>query len=280
MLTFCQYILPHHLLSRLVGGLMRIKIRWIKNRLIRWFIWQFAINVSEAVSDNFDDYPHFNAFFTRALEQGCRPLAEPETSIISPVDGLISQIGQLQGEQILQAKGQHYQLQALIGATGWAQQFIDGSFATIYLAPHNYHRVHMPMTGNLHEMIYLPGRIFSVNPNTVLQVPNLFARNERVVCYFQTEIGPMIVILVGALLVAGIETVWSGVVTPRKHQLKRWVYATNDVTVLRGQELGRFQYGSTVIVLFPKDKIIWDDARLPETKINMGQLLARRITSV
>lgn len=278
MFTQVQYFLPQHLLSRLVAMLMRVKIVWIKNALIHWFIRTFDINVSEAASENLDDYPHFNAFFTRELRSDLRPLAEPQTAVVSPADGTISQIGQLQGEQILQAKSQHYQLEALVGDGDWAHEFIDGSFATIYLAPSDYHRVHMPLTGNLHEMVYIPGQLFSVNPQTVLGVPNLFARNERIVCYFKTESGPMVVILVGAMLVAGIETVWSGVVAPRKHELKRWVYETSDVTLLRGQELGRFQYGSTVIVLFPKGKVTWEQNRLANTTIKMGERLALKTT--
>ncbi len=252
-----QWILPHHALSRLVFWLMRCRLRPVKNTLIRLLSRLFRIDLDEAASPNPDDYPHFNAFFTRALKPGARPLDPATDRLLCPADGYLSEHGTLNEGMALQAKGCRYSMASLCGHADWASHFHHGPFATVYLSPGDYHRVHMPCDGVLKETRYIPGRLFSVAPYTVRHIDDLFARNERLVCLFETEHGPMVLVLVGAMLVSGIETVWEGVITPRvdKHPVTRRYSETGEKTVrlTRGQELGRFNMGSTVI-------LAWSDA--------------------
>ena len=210
-----QYLLPHHLLSRLAGCVAECRARWFKNAFTAWFAKRYQVNMSEALVEDLTAYEHFNAFFTRALKPGARPLDETPGAILCPADGAVSQLGPIEHGRIFQAKGHSFSaLELLGGDPALAAPFMGGEFATIYLSPKDYHRVHMPLAGTLREMVYVPGRLFSVNQTTAENVPELFARNERVVCLFDTERGPMAVVLVGAMIVASIETVWAGLVTP------------------------------------------------------------------
>jgi phosphatidylserine decarboxylase len=270
-----QYILPHHLISRVSGKFMNIKWSPMKDRIIPWFIKRYKVDMSEAKIQDITQFKTFNDFFTRELKPGARPIAAGST-IISPADGCISQMGDIKGNQIFQAKGQDYSLSSLLGGEKEsAQRFENGSFATIYLSPKDYHRVHMPITGRLKEMIYVPGRIFSVNPLTADHVPGLFARNERVICLFETELGTVAVILVGAMIVASIHTVWHGQVTPGiRKTIQTWRYDDKKIELSKGEELGYFCLGSTVIMLFPASKIDWS-ANLESNKaIRLGEKIA------
>ena len=268
-----QLVLPHHLLSRLVGWLARTDIPWIKTTFINVFLKQFAINMQEADVEDPDMYPTFNAFFTRALKDGARPIAEEPDAIVSPADGAISQLGKIRGSDVLQAKGQYFSLYELVGGDAeLASEFINGSFATVYLSPKDYHRVHMPATGTLREMIYVPGRLFSVNQATTRQIPDLFARNERAVCVFDSEQGPFVVVLVGAMIVAGIETVFAGQVTPQPRTITRTRYPAREaITLHKGDELGRFLLGSTAILLFPEGKAQFLEGITADSPLRMGQ---------
>jgi phosphatidylserine decarboxylase len=273
-----QHLLPHHLLSRLIGCLAECRISWLKNPLINWFAKQYQVNMSEAQVEDLNAYAHFNDFFTRALKDGARPLDSTPGAILSPADGAISQLGKIDQGRVFQAKGHSFSVNELLGGdTERAAPFMGGDFATVYLSPKDYHRVHMPLAGTLREMIYVPGRLFSVNQTTAENVPELFARNERVVCLFDTERGPMAVVLVGAMIVASIETVWAGLVTPPKRTLKTFRYdeaARKPITLEKGAELGRFKLGSTAIVLFGPDQVQWNDALAANSPVQMGQLLA------
>ncbi len=270
-----QYPLPHHALSRLVGKLTHCKIPWLKNLLIRMFAQRFGIDMNEAAKEDLADYTCFNDFFTRPLKPGVRPLPREQDLVVSPVDGTISQIGSLTSQWLIQAKGRDYSASALLGDPEMAARFEDGEFTTIYLSPRDYHRIHMPLTGTLRRMLHIPGRLFSVNPATTEAVANLFARNERVVCLFDTEAGPMAMVLVGALLVASIETVWHGVVSPPTRQtVRQWHYAVNQIRLQQGEEMGRFNMGSTVILLFARDAIHWLQAE-PSRKLLLGTPLAK-----
>lgn len=257
LFVILQYLIPQHGLSRLVGTLARSEVPWIKTTFINQFMKRFDIRLDEAEIQDPDQFPSFNAFFTRALKDNARPLeADAVNDIASPADGAISQLGSIRANQIFQAKGHDYSLYDLVGGdSALASEFTNGHFATIYLSPRDYHRVHMPFTGTLRETRYVPGDLFSVNEATANGVPNLFARNERLVCIFDTDNGPMAVILVGAMIVAGIETVFSGQVTPLPKQVVTTDYLrTQPITLQKGDELGRFLLGSTVVLLFPEGK--------------------------
>lgn len=273
-----QYLIPQHLLSRLIGLLAECQIPCIKNRLIRCFINHYKVDMTQALYESYHEYKHFNDFFTRALKEGMRPIAEEPNSIACPADGTVSEIGAVEEGRILQAKGHHYSLVDLLGGdTERAKPFINGKFATIYLSPKDYHRVHMPLKGTLSEMIYVPGQLFSVNQTTANNVSGLFARNERVVCLFETEFGKMAVVLVGAMVVASIETVWAGLITPPKRVLKVTQYdqqAREPITLEKGAELGRFKLGSTAIIIFESDKVEWDNVFQVGSTSKMGQKLA------
>jgi len=270
-----QYLLPHHALSRLVGILARSETPWVKDTFIRLFIRRFQVDLSEAEITEAERYPHFNAFFTRALREGARPLPEQADAIACPADGTVSQLGAIEGDRIFQAKGHNYSLFELLGGDhDLATEFLGGQFATVYLSPKDYHRVHMPAAGTLRETRYVPGRLFSVNQATTERVPGLFARNERLVCIFDTEQGPMAVILVGAMIVAGIETVFSGQVTPLPRHVTHSDYRNRQpITLQRGEELGRFLLGSTAIVLFARGHAEFDAALAAESPVRMGQAM-------
>lgn len=281
LFIFMQYILPHHTLSRLIGRLAECQTPWFKNRLIAWFIKRYQVNMSEALLEDPSAYRHFNDFFTRSLKEDARPLDNSEKAVLSPADGAISQLGSIEHGRIFQAKGHSFSLLELLGGDAErAAPFMGGSFSTVYLSPKDYHRVHMPLTGILREMVYIPGRLFSVNQTTAENVPELFARNERVACIFDTEQGPMAVVLVGAMIVASIETVWAGQVTPPLRNLHTYDYsqaARQPITLEKGAELGRFKLGSTAIVLFGPNHVAWDDALQETSAVQVGQRLAVEI---
>ena len=270
-----QLILPHHLLSRMVGALARSETPWIKTTFINLFLKQFRINLQEAQIEDPDQFASFNAFFTRALKDGARPICEDTAAIVSPADGAISQLGRIRGSDVMQAKGQYFSLYELVGGdSDLASEFINGSFATVYLSPRDYHRVHMPLSGTLREMIYVPGRLFSVNQVTTRQIPDLFARNERAVCVFDSDNGPFAVILVGAMIVAGIETVFAGQVAPQPRNIVRTQYPPRgEIRLEKGDELGRFLLGSTAILLFPENKASFLQGLGEGSPVQMGQKL-------
>ncbi|QLH42071.1 MAG: phosphatidylserine decarboxylase [Coxiellaceae bacterium] len=269
---FMQYLLPHHLLSRCIGWMANCRWPWVKNTFIKLFMWHYQVDLVLAEKSDPKQYANFNEFFTRALRQGARPIVMDNDAIVSPVDGTVSQLGMINVGTMIQAKGLDYQVQDLLGNAPWATQFGQGQFINLYLAPKDYHRVHIPVTGILREMWYVPGKLFSVNPNTVAAVPNLFARNERVICLFDTVNGPMAVVMVGAMIVASISTVWAGVVAPgRSRAIMHWEYAGQNLQYERGAEIGRFLLGSTVIVLFADNQLTWDRHLAPGTNVHLGQ---------
>jgi len=270
-----QYILPHHLISRTVLAVTRIRIPWLKNFLIRFVVKRYKVNLDEVQDPDFNHYVHFNEFFTRSLKESARPIAEGENVLCCPVDGAVSQLGDIADSTLFQAKGHDYSSKALLGGyDDIAEQFQTGKFATLYLSPRDYHRIHMPIDGVLQHMVYVPGRLYSVNPQTVRCIPGLFARNERVVTVFDTVVGPMAMVLVGAMNVGCIETVWQGVITPPHRQpVHRWVYKDHQgIKLAKGEEMGRFNMGSTVICLFANEKLQFDPAFAPEAAIRMGQI--------
>lgn len=273
LFAWIQWPLPQHLLSRLAGYLARSELPWIRGPFIRAFIRVFGVDLSEAQRTSPEDYHSFNDFFTRALKPGARPLDEREDSILCPADGTVSALGSIRNGDLLQAKGHHYALRDLLGGDSTlAGEFSNGHFATIYLSPSDYHRVHMPFGGELRELIYVPGRLFSVNEATTRYTPNLFARNERCICVFDTPRGPAAVILVGAMLVAGIETVFTGQITPLPRALQRHTLSGPPSRNLeKGEELGRFLLGSTVIVLLPEGAAHWEETLGSGSKVRMGE---------
>ncbi|MBI3344658.1 MAG: phosphatidylserine decarboxylase [Gammaproteobacteria bacterium] len=272
-----HYLLPQHLLSRLMYVLTRARRRVWKDWQISWFIRRYRVDMSIAEQSDPLAYENFNSFFTRALKAGARPVAAGLNEIVCPVDGAVSQIGGISEGRIIQAKGRDYSLVELLGGSEErAAPFLNGQFATLYLSPKDYHRIHMPVTGRLREMVYVPGRLFSVNALSVRGIPRLFARNERVAAIFDTEIGAMAVVMVGALFVGSIETVWAGTITPPyRSSLQRWNYQTRNIAIERGAELGRFNMGSTVIVLFESGDITWNPTLAAGSAVQMGQALGR-----
>lgn len=271
-----QYILPKQALTVLAGTIAGAQAGHLTTRLIRWFVARYDVNMAEAANSDIASYQSFNEFFTRPLRDGARPLAKAD--FICPVDGAISQFGAIERDQIFQAKGHHYSTTALVGGDAeLAAKFQDGSFATLYLSPKDYHRIHMPCDGKLTRMIYVPGKLFSVNPTTARGVPSLFARNERVVCVFETKQGPLVLTLVGATIVGSMATVWHGIVNPpRTHQVREWQYQNQPVMLKKGEEMGRFLLGSTVVMLFPKHtltfKADWSATRI----IKMGEMMGSK----
>lgn len=254
VLTVPQYLLPQHTLSVMMHRLTQSQVGWFKNAFIRFICWWFKVDLDEAASPHLQDYRSFNAFFTRPLRTGIRPIAEGDEVVVSPVDGAISQLGPIADGRIIQAKGREYTVEELVGGDkALASQFNHGQFATIYLSPRDYHRIHMPLTGSLTLMRYVPGKLFSVNPRTARAVPRLFARNERVVTVFETDLGPVVQVLVGAIFVGSMETVWVGQITPAYGDaVREWRYAGEQaVRLTKGMEMGRFNMGSTVILLLP-----------------------------
>ncbi len=279
LFALVQWLLPHHLLSRCMHRIARLEAGWFRKPFTRWFVRHFDVDTSDAVEADPLAYRSFNDFFTRELNPGARPVAPDDRELISPVDGTISQIGEIRGGRIVQAKGQDFSVTELLAdRPGLAESFRGGSFATIYLAPYNYHRIHMPITGTLTETIYIPGRLFSVNAATARTVPRLFARNERLACLFDTDLGPVAMILVGALFVGSIETVWAGEITPPHRNVVRHdsADAAAPVVLAKGAEMGRFNMGSTVILLLPESAVGWLDDMRPNRIVRMGEALARR----
>jgi phosphatidylserine decarboxylase len=275
---FLQHVLPQQVLSRMVGKVAECKSSWLKNFLIRRFIGRYGVDMREALHEAPEHYENFNSFFTRALKPGLRPLPDDPLAVVSPADGAISAIGPIEDASIFQAKGKHFSLQALLGGNAlWADQFRNGSFATVYLAPKDYHRVHMPYAGTLTGMVYVPGQLFSVNQVTAENIDHLFARNERAVCLFDTEKGPMAVILVGAMIVAGIETVWAGQVAPANNKVSGAPEQHAGVCLARGAEMGRFKLGSTAILLFGPGMQSWGAQLQTGSSLRMGQQIGRML---
>jgi phosphatidylserine decarboxylase len=270
--VWIQYLLPQHGLSRLVLAATRVRTPWFKNWTIRGFLKLYRVDMDEAAETNPYRYGSFNEFFTRALKQGARPIARDDRAVVSPADGCISEAGTLDGDRLLQAKGQHYRLADLLAAQPWASRFEGGSFATIYLAPFNYHRVHMPLRGELKDTVYVPGRLFSVNTLTAQHVPQLFARNERILTLFDTAYGQMALVMVGALNVGSMATVWAGDITPAARRVVTRVPA-DPTTLEKGAELGRFNMGSTVILLFEPNCIRWLPTLSAGREVRIGQFL-------
>jgi len=274
LFLLAQYLLPQHCLSRLVGFLAQTKIKWLKDFLIQQFAKRYQVNLNDAEVKNLTDFASFNDFFTRKLIADARPIDKSNNSLVIPADGYISQLGKVNGSSIIQAKNKQFSLGDLLGNYEDAEPFIAGDFINIYLSPSNYHRVHMPVAGTLQKMIYIPGKLFSVNKLTADNVPNLFARNERVVCIFDTEIGQMALVLVGAMIVAGIETVWAGQIAPITKKPIIWNYTNaQQITLNKGAEMGRFKLGSTVIAIFAKDKINLNEILQANNEVKMGQNL-------
>jgi phosphatidylserine decarboxylase len=272
-----QYLLPKQALTVLAGKLASAEAGSLTTRVIRWFVGRYNVNMAEAANPDIASYKSFNEFFTRPLKAGARPLAAAD--FISPVDGAISQFGAIERDQIFQAKGHSYSTTALVGGDReLAARFEDGAFATLYLSPRDYHRIHMPCAGRLTRMIYVPGALFSVNPTTARGVPGLFARNERVVCVFESEFGPFVLTLVGATIVGSMATVWHGVVNPpRPGTVREWRYETPvAVDLEKGAEMGRFLLGSTVVMLFPKNTLAFNPDWAPTRAIRMGEAMAAK----
>ncbi len=268
-----QYLLPKQALTVLAGKVASAQSGKMTTRLIHWFVARYQVNMAEAANPDIHSYSSFNEFFTRPLRADARPLAQAD--FICPVDGAISQFGNIVYDQVFQAKGHSYSTTALVGGDkDLAAKFLNGSFATLYLSPRDYHRIHMPCDGRLTRMIYVPGALFSVNPTTARGVPGLFARNERVVCEFESAHGPFILTLVGATIVGSMATVWHGVVNPpRSREVREWRYDDKQVVLKKGEEMGRFLLGSTVVMLFPKDTLQFNPEWAPTRAIRMGEMM-------
>ncbi len=270
-----QRLLPHHLVSRLIGQLAASETPFIKQQFITRFAKHYGVNMSEAAIEALSQYRSFNDFFTRALKADARPLCNEPHAIVSPADGAISQMGRIESGRIFQAKGQHFSVAELTACDRSAKTFANGQFMTVYLSPKDYHRVHMPLAGTLRKMTFVPGKLFSVNQTTAEHVPKLFARNERVVCEFETEAGPMVVVLVGAMIVASIQTVWAGTVAPLQSRIHTTHYPGTAPTLEKGAEMGRFLLGSTAVVLLPEGAADWTPDLTAGSPVQMGQKIGR-----
>jgi len=268
-----QYLLPKQALTRFAGLVASAHGGAITTRLIRWFVGRYKVNMAEAADPDIRNYSSFNEFFTRPLKVDARPLAKAD--LVCPVDGSISQFGPIRRDQIFQAKGHHYSTTALLGGdAALAARFEDGFFATLYLSPRDYHRIHMPCAGHVTRMVYVPGALFSVNPTTARGVPGLFARNERVVCLFESARGPFVLVLVGATIVGSMATVWHGVVNPpRSGRVREWDYRDKPVELEQGQEMGRFLLGSTVVLLFPKGSTRFNPSWATQRAVRLGEAM-------
>ena len=277
--TLPQYILPHHALSRMMSKLTHCENKAWKNLFIKQIIRHYGVNMDEAKQPDINAYKSFNDFFTRDLKSSARQLTSEVNAIASPADGAVSQAGAISEGEIFQAKGKSYTaLDLLGGSEERAKAFNNGVFTTIYLSPKDYHRLHMPLTGTLREMVHVPGRLFSVNTATTRSVPRLFARNERVVAIFDTELGPMALVLVGAIFVSSIETVWHGVVTPPSvTSVQTWDYKENAPTLKMGEEMGRFNMGSTIVVLFANNKVQWDREFVADKIVKLGEMIGKHV---
>lgn len=269
-----QYLLPKQALTALAGRFASARLGGVTTWAIRRFVARYRVDMSEAANPDIAAYPTFNEFFTRALKEGARPLSE--APLICPVDGAISQFGRIERDQIFQAKGHHYTTTALVGGDAQlAAQFQDGHFATLYLSPRDYHRIHMPTAGRLTRMIHVPGDLFSVNPTTARGVPGLFARNERVVCVFEGASGPFVLALVGATIVGSVSTPWHGLVTPPRSGLPReWLYHNQIIELAQGEEMGRFLLGSTVVMLFPQGPLTFNPVWQAGGPVRLGETMA------
>ncbi|MGQ9425037.1 archaetidylserine decarboxylase [Gilvimarinus sp. F26214L] len=275
-----QHLVPQHLLSRAVGWAAETEFAPVRKLFIAIFIRAFKVDVSEARETDTDKYPSFNAFFTRELKDGARPLCPQVDAIACPADGHLSELGDIHGGRLIQAKGKDFRLKSLLGGDeAMSALFAGGKFATIYLSPQDYHRVHMPLDATLRSMVHVPGRLFSVNAATTELVDELFARNERVVCLFETEAGPMAMILVGAMICASVETTWAGLVTPIKRQVRTSHYpgSSAEVTLRKGEEMGRFKLGSTVVLLFGPEMAQWCEHFQAQSRVRMGEQLGALI---
>jgi phosphatidylserine decarboxylase len=268
--------MPKQLLTVLAGKFASASLSGLTTAVIRRFVARYGVNMQEAENSDITSYASFNDFFTRPLREGARPMANSD--FICPVDGAISQFGSIERDNIFQAKGHSYTTTALVGGdANLAAQFADGSFATLYLSPKDYHRIHMPCAGRLRRMIYVPGELFSVNPTTARGVPGLFARNERVVCLFDSEFGQFVLTLVGATIVGSMATVWHGIVNPpRSCAVREWHYDGQEISLQKGQEMGRFLLGSTVVMLFPKDTLGFTPSWQPTQVIRMGEAMGNK----
>jgi phosphatidylserine decarboxylase len=272
-----QYALPKHAITALAGKLASAKAGKLTTAVIAWFVKRYQVNMTEADQPEIAYYPTFNDFFTRPLKQGARPLAQAD--FICPVDGAISQFGNIESNQIFQAKGHRYSTNTLLASNdNVAAQYENGHFATLYLSPRDYHRIHMPCDGKLLRMTYVPGDLFSVNPSTAQGVPNLFARNERVVCEFEATFGKFVLVLVGATIVGSMATVWHGIINPpRSKKIRTWDYSEQNITLKQGEEMGRFLLGSTVVMLFPKNTIRFNDLWKAEKPIKLGEMMGNAV---
>ena len=278
LFVILQYLIPQHGLSRLVAIFANSQLDFIKAPFIRFFIKRYQVNMDEAKITEVAQFSSFNDFFTRELKDNAREIVQDHNAIVSPADGAISELGPIENDSLLQAKGRYYSAVDLLGGRPEdTEPFRDGSFITIYLSPRDYHRVHMPLPGKLLKTVYVPGKLFSVNQTTANSVPRLFARNERLVCFFETEIGPMAMVLVGAMIVAGIETVWAGRACPNNHDLLTTHYTDHapPIQLSKGSEMGRFCLGSTVILLFGPGAININSQLDSGCSIKLGELLAR-----
>ena len=271
-----QYLLPKQALTTLAGKFASARLGGLTTSVIRWFVGRYNVNMAEAANPDIASYASFNDFFTRALQPGVRPLAQAD--LICPVDGAISQFGPIAKDKVFQAKGHTYSTTALVGGdAAAAARFDNGHFATLYLSPRDYHRIHMPCAGELTRMVHVPGDLFSVNPTTARGVPGLFARNERVVCFFESAQGPFVLVLVGATIVGSMATVWHGQVNPpRTGVLRQWDYAPGQVSLQKGDEMGRFLLGSTVVMLFPQGPLQFNPQWSPTRPIQLGEAMAQR----
>jgi len=269
-----QYLYPKQALTTFAGWVAGRERGAVTTWIVRRFVAKYGVDMAEALQSDIAHYKSFNAFFTRALKPGARPVAQAD--LVCPVDGAISQFGPIEGEQIFQAKGHRYSATALVGGdAGLAAQFAHGSFATLYLSPKDYHRIHMPCDGRLLRMIHVPGELFSVNPVTARGVPGLFARNERVVCVFEAARGPFVLVLVGATIVGSMATVWHGVVNPpRGGPLREWRYEDRQIVLKQGEEMGRFLLGSTVVMLFPAPALAFNAEWAPTRAVRLGEAMA------
>lgn len=272
-----QKILPQHALSRLVGKVAHSERRWLAQPVIRWFAKRYGVNMTEAANPDLSSYQSFNDFFTRALQPNARPFERDDRVLICPVDGAVSQSRPIATGRIFQAKGHDYSTQALLGRpAGEMTEYDNGLFSTIYLSPKDYHRIHMPCDGKLTRMTFVPGKLFSVNPATTDRVKGLFARNERVVCEFDTAHGSIAIVLVGAMIVASIATVWAGTVAPQSGDIRTWHYGADAPVLKQGDELGRFLLGSTIVVLTTDQGWDWQPDMQAGHPVRLGQTMARR----
>ena len=271
-----QYLLPKQALTTLAGKFASARLGGLTTSVIRWFVGRYNVNMAEAANPDIASYTSFNDFFTRALKPGARPLAQAD--LICPVDGAISQFGPIAKDQVFQAKGHTYSTTALVGGdAAAAARFDNGHFATLYLSPRDYHRIHMPCAGELTRMVHVPGDLFSVNPTTARGVPGLFARNERVVCFFESAHSPFMLVLVGATIVGSMVATWHGQVNPpRTGVLRQWDYAKGQVSLQQGEEMGRFLLGSTVVMLFPQGPLQFNPQWSPTRPIQLGEAMAQR----